>query len=290
MGRPVFILVVAMVYLSPFFAENSTLFAENAINGSVISTNPEKRASGVQINVYIPDYGYLVSVITHDDGQFEFKTEEFPDADNVILNPVSKNGETFLIAPDSCYIKTDGCTPADLKGVGYTVEIMDKFTSYSELMSILPGVEVDEDVAKFNRTPIEIYVNGYLWPLSYDEHKHIEYVREKEPIPAYKPPMDGINPFKIVVNPSNPVRFSDFRGDNMRTLKPTPTKVFIQYKLSILEEFCPIGLIGKASFVSPEELYEKYGVKSDSGIVMLWTDPEKAVNKPSRSLLILKKN
>ncbi len=153
-------------------------------------------------------------------------------------------------------------------------------------MSVFPEVDVNDDVAKFNNVPVKIYVNGYIWPLSYDEDKTSERVDQTSSKPDDIPPLFHPGRSKVIVNPSNPIKFGDFRGDNMRTLNPTPTKNFIQYRLSVLEEFCPIELIGKAVFISPDELYDKFGIKSNTAIVVLWTNPDKATIESSKSLLI----
>ena len=262
-----------------FAAAGLTARADNAITGQVSSTESGAHISGAQINVFIPDYGYLGSAISNGDGRFSVAVDEFPDADNVILHAVKKDGEILAISRDATGESGGKADESfDGKDFGYEVKDIDKYASYSELASILPGIEVEDDVAMLDRVPVKFYVNGYLWPLSYDEHAVTERMEEKEKVPTYTPPLDGINPYKRGMNPSNPTLFADFRGDNMRTLKTTETRNFIQYRLSVLEEFCPIGLIGKAVYVHPDELREKFGVESKSGIVMLWTDSGKTAD------------
>lgn len=170
---------------------------------------------------------------------------------------------------------------------GFKVDDVSKYSDYGKLMSMMPGVTVVEDVARLGSEPVQIYVDGYLWPLSYDKNKAVERVDKKPEMPLETSPFKDVRPYKIVVNPSNPVLYSDFRGDNMRTLTALPESNFIRYNLSVLNDFCPISLVESATFISPEELMDKYGFKSDSAIVMLWTDTRNA-DKASSVIIGLK--
>ncbi len=245
-----------------------------AVKGKVVSAKSGEGVSGAQIRIYIPDYGYLGSAMSHENGSFTFDSSEFADADKIIFSAVAKDGEPLCLELDGMN-GVAGRAVKDSAGMvvdaGFRVGDVTRYSSYGELMSMMPGVTVEEGVAKLGAEPVQVYVDGYLWPLSYDKDKVVERVEEKPEMPLETSPFKGFNPYKIVVNPSNPVLYSDFRGDNMRTLKPMPSKDLVQYRLSVLEEFCPIRLVSGAVFITPEEIKSKFGVESDCGAVMLRT-------------------
>lgn len=244
-----------------------------AVKGKVVSAKSGECVSGAQIRIYIPDYGYLGSAISGENGYFKFDWTEFADADKVIFSAVAKDGEPLCLDIPARAGVAGSCVKSESHDVdaGFKVADAGKYSDYCEMISMMPGVTVEDGVAKFGTEPVQVYVDGYLWPLSYNKNKAVERVEEKPEIPLETWPFKGITPYKRVVNPSSPVRHADFKGDNMRTLKPTPTKDLVQYRLSVLEEFCPIRLVRDAVFISPEELKSKLGVESDCGVVMLTT-------------------
>lgn len=256
------------------------------IEGKIISAQSGNAMVGEQIKVYIPDYGYIGGAISHEDGSFKVDFSEFPDADRIILNLVSGSDKSGYICLNSP-VGSKNSEMVDVIEGGFKVDDVSKYSDYGKLMSMMPGVTVVEDVARLGSEPVQIYVDGYLWPLSYDKNKAVERVDKKPEMPLETSPFKDVRPYKIVVNPSNPVLYSDFRGDNMRTLTALPESNFVRYNLSVLNDFCPIGLVGSATFISPEELMDKYGFKSDSAIVMLWTDTRNA-DKASSVIIGLK--